>query len=41
MCENEGYLPNKVDFLFMESLGGTDNSVTKTHKSDTESQKKL
>ena len=34
MCENETSLPNKIAFLFIESLSKSDKSVTKGHKSD-------
>ena len=34
MCENETSLPNKIAFLFIESLAKSDKSVTKGHKSD-------
>ena len=34
MCENEKYLANKIDLLFMEGLAESDKSITKGHKSD-------
>ena len=34
MGENEASLPNKIAFLFIESLAKSDKSVTKGHKSE-------